>query len=156
MAEPSHALDLALRLLTDTVEDDWESLEQVLRDHGDADFGDQQQPGTAAWHVRHTVEVFRLHARTTMRALGASEASLDAIGSQEDALPAGVVALREALRSDVRVFCDWARTLGAEAMAARFDYGRDTDLAQMLGVMTRHITWHCAAAHYWHRWCAGS
>lgn len=149
-----HPLDIPLRHLADTVDDEWESIAQLLRDHAGADFADHLTPGTGAWHMRHTVEVFRLHARSTMRALGAPADLIEAIPSDKDPIPNDMAAMRDALRADIARFSEWAVTLPPEALATRFKYGRETDFIQMLGMMTRHISWHTAAAHYWRKWRA--
>lgn len=138
-------MDAALRLLRETVTHRWESVDQILREHGHKPLGDPLTPGTAAWHLRHIVEIFRTHA------LAASRQSL-----RFDApLPADPAGLRLTLLRDLDRFIDWVDQQPLDRLsgpASLIDYGGPQSLETMLGIMSRHITWHAAAVHYWCKW----
>lgn len=38
----------------------YESVDQLIAEHGGRDLGDPLTPGTWAWHLRHIAEIFRL------------------------------------------------------------------------------------------------
>lgn len=118
----------------------WESVAMTLAEHPAGTLGDPDEPGTGAWHLRHTAEVFRLHARHL-------------IGPETDAwppVPSDPTAAIGTLRADIDRLDAWAADgLHADTTVS---YGHDRPASEMLGVMLRHIVWHAAAAHYWCRW----
>lgn len=120
----------------------WESVDQVLKDHGDKPLGDPLIPGTGAWHLRHIVEIFREHARVMM-----GNPTPDT-----RPIPTAPRAMRDALLADVDAFCAWARAQ-PEGLATRpITYGQTMPLLEMLAGTVQHITWHAAAVHYWTKW----
>lgn len=148
-------LDTALHLLRQTVVYPWESVDQVVAAHGQRDLGDPSTPGTGAWHLRHIVEIFRLHARTTMLGMGAPAHIVDGLVPEPtSAIPSKPRMARDALLADIDAFSQFARASSPDDRLRRFDYGSSTDLAEMLVCMTLHITFHAAAVHYWSRWKA--
>ena len=151
----THSLPLALRLLRATVVEPWESVNQVLAEHGDAGLGDSLTAGTGAWHLRHIVEIFRLHAGTVMAALGDAK-SAELMTRPSDPIPRNaawsVRAARDELLADVDVFAAWLLKQPPESLGQSFEYGPSMDLTRMFSVMLQHITWHAAAVHYWRKW----
>lgn len=139
-------MEAPLTLLRATVTHPWESLRQVLKQHGATDLGDPLTVGTAAWHLRHVCEVFRLQATT------ASDGVLTFTTPIPTTTAALVAEVEEVLLQDVDAFARWAVTLSPEDWHLAFQYERAMDLHEMLGVMMRHITWHLAAVHYWCCW----
>ncbi len=137
---PTHPFADTLAQIRACVDAPWESIAMTLSDHAGEDFGDPVQPGTAAWHMHHTAEIFRRHARHL-------------IGPATEAwppVPADPLAAIETLRGDLTRLEAWAAD-GLRPDAVVF-YGRDQSVSDMLGVMLRHIVWHAAAAHYWCCW----
>ena len=124
------------------VDEPYESVAMTLAEHPADTLGDPGEPGTAAWHLRHTAEIFRLHAR---HLIGARTDDWPPIPPD----PAGAV---DALRADISRLETWAAD-GLRADAP-IDYGGPLTASEMLGVMLRHIVWHAAAAHYWCCWKA--
>lgn len=120
----------------------WESVDQVLKDHGDKPLGDPLTPGTGAWHLRHIVEVFREHARV-MR----GDPNPDT-----RPIPADPRAMRDALLADVDDFCAWARAQPPGLAERPITYGQTMPFTEMLAGTVQHITWHAAAIHYWTKW----
>jgi hypothetical protein len=122
------------------VEAPWESVAMTLAAHPAETLGDPAQPGTAAWHLRHIAEIFRLHARHL-------------VGPETEAWPAippDAVAAIGTIRGDLACVEAWAAEhLRPDAVV---DYGGPLSASAMLGVMLRHIVWHAAAAHYWCCW----
>lgn len=158
----SSSLRVAMRLLRATVVEPWESVDQVISEHGQAELGDPLREGTAAWHLRHIVEIFRVHARTVMVGLGDVRAAEMMAGSEAQALlqlPSNVGwsprMMRDGLLADIDRFALWLMRQPEEVLARPFSYGSSTDLTRMLSVMLQHITWHAAAVHYWCRWKRG-
>lgn len=156
------SLPLALRLLRATIGEPWESVNQVVADHGQAELGDPLREGTAAWHLRHIVEIFRLHARTVMSGLG--DGHLEHVMPSPDApIPLGhdaglawsPAAVRDELLADVDRFAEWLLAQPPEVLERQFSYGSPTDLTCMFSVMLQHITWHAAAVHFHCRWNRG-
>lgn len=152
------SLPVALALLRATVVTPWESVDQVIADHGHADLGDPLTPGTGAWHLRHIVEIFRLHARTTIVGLGGGQAA-DSSPTPEAGIPRvggwTAQAARDELLADVETFAGWLSQQPASTLSRRFRYGRELDLLTMFSVIQQHITWHAAAVHYWVKWKRG-
>ncbi|MFT3687247.1 MAG: DinB family protein [Phycisphaerales bacterium] len=120
----------------------WESVDQVLKDHGGKALGDPLTPGTGAWHLRHIVEIFREHARV-MR--GDAEPDTRPI-------PAAPRAMRDALLVDVDDFIAWANSQPDDLAARPITYGQTMPFLEMLAGTAQHITWHAAAVHYWTKW----
>jgi hypothetical protein len=141
---PPHPLAPLLDELRSAVRAPWESVAMTLRLHPPETLGDPQQEGSGAWHLRHAAETFRLHARHL-----ASDAVVDAWPGPP-APSAGPAAAADALRADADRLLAWAH----ERLdpGAIITYGQDCTPAEMLGMMTRHIVWHAAAAHYWCCW----
>jgi hypothetical protein len=156
------SLAVAIRLLRSTVVEPWESVDQVLAEHGRADFGDPLCEGTAAWHFRHIVEIFRVHVRTVMEGLGDPDAAAS-IAPPDAAIPRRPASdggwspkvVRDELLADVDRFANWLAEQPEAVLARPFAYGSPTDLTTMFSVMQQHITWHAAAVHYWFRWRRG-
>jgi hypothetical protein len=131
----------------------YESVDQLIGEHGGRDLGDPLTPGTGAWHLRHIVEIFRLHARTVLLGLGEVAERVDAmIAKPEAPIPAVPSAARAELLADIDAFTSWINAQGHDRLARRFKYGSETDLPSMLVCMSVHITWHAAAVHYWVKW----
>lgn len=146
-------LRAGLGLLRQTIVFPWESVDQVVREHGGADLGDPQTPGTGAWHLRHIVEIFRLHARTVMGGLGAPGAEIDGVmPAPEGRVDGPPREVRDALLRDVDAFSAWVLARPAPARETPLTYGGPTTLREMLVCMTLHITFHAAAVHYWRKW----
>lgn len=122
------------------VEQPYESVAMTLAEHPADTLGDPEEPGTAAWHLRHTAEIFRLHARCV-------------VGPEADAwppIPNDPTNAVATLRTDLDRFEAWASdNLRPNTV---IDYGGPRSASEMLGVMLRHIVWHAAAAHYWCCW----
>ncbi|MCC5785905.1 MAG: hypothetical protein JJU33_04290 [Phycisphaerales bacterium] len=122
------------------VDEPWESVAMTLTEHPAETLGDPAEPGTAAWHLHHTAEVFRLHARHL-------------IGPETDAwppIPPDPTGAIGTLRADIDRMEAWAAThLRPDTV---IDYGGPRSASEMLGAMLRHIVWHAAAAHYWCCW----
>lgn len=131
----------SLALLKSAVDDRWESVAQVLDEHGGKDLGDGRE-GTALWHLRHLCEILRLHVRV------ASGGELKTDVPVPDSPPEIVVETRRSLLA----FIAWADAQPPHRWTAQFDYGRPIDLHEMIGVMLRHLVWHAAAVHYWVKW----
>lgn len=147
------ALAGMLAMLRQSVVFPWESVDQVVREHGGTDLGDPLTPGTAAWHLRHIIEIFRQHARVVMLALNEKPTRVDgAIASLDGVAWASAQASRDTLLADVDAFIKWAAMLPEEAINRPFAYGKETNLAKMIACMSVHITWHSAAVHYWCKW----
>ena len=148
-------LQMGLRLLRATVVEPWESVDQLIKDHGHRDLGDPLTEGTGAWHLRHIVEIFRLHARTVAEGFS-GDAAATGIASPQAPIPLTAswspAAARNELLADVDRFCTWLETVPPQARARQFSYGSQTDLTRMLSTMLQHITWHAAAVHYWVKW----
>lgn len=146
---------VALRLLRATVVEPWESVDQVVAEHGAAELGDPLTESTGAWHLRHIVEIFRVHGRVVLDGLGGSGAS-GLIARPEDPVPLegkwDVRAVRDELLADVDRLGGWLMEQEAETLARPLVYGRPTDLTTMLSVMLQHIVFHAAAVHYWVKW----
>ncbi len=137
-------MEAALHLLRSAVDHPWESLTSALKQNPRADLGDPTTPGTAAWHLRHLLETFRAHALTAAPELGPWP---------EVPYAASPYAVADALLSDLDQFVAWWAARPMDGAALRIHYGgRTMDLEELVGVMTRHITWHAAAVHYWCRW----
>jgi hypothetical protein len=147
------ALAGMLAMLRQAVVFPWESVDQIVREHGSTDLGDPQTPGTAAWHFRHIIEIFRQHARVVMLALNEKASRVDgAIASLDGVVWTGSDAARDLLLADVDAFIKWAAELPEVALNRPFAYGKETNLAKMIACMSMHITWHAAAVHYWCKW----
>lgn len=122
------------------VDEPWESVAMTLAEHPAETLGDPAEPGTAAWHLHHIAEMFRLHASHL-------------IGPETDAwppIPPDPTGAIDTLRADLVRLEAWAAAhLRPDAV---IDYGGPRSASEMLGVMLRHIVWHAAAAHYWCCW----
>ncbi len=150
---------LAARLLRAAIIEPWESVDQVIEsiERDSALLGDPTREGTGAWHLRHIVEVFRLHARTVMAGAGdpAAAATLPPPeASIPDAAEWSPRLARDELLADVETFCAWLAAQSDDTLSEAFNYGRRVDVMTMLSVMLQHITWHAAAVHYWRKWKA--
>ena len=146
----------------------------TLREHRGGSFGDPGKAGTAAWHVRHIAEIFRVHARhligetvegwPTLPGVGGGVVEAEAESGWEfDGIDPGVL---EVLRGDVARLTAWAEGGGLSGGVGECGdgggggggveiaevYGDVRSVSEMLGVMLRHVVWHAAAAHYWCRW----
>jgi hypothetical protein len=132
----------ALAMLRFAITLRWESVDQVIKDHGDKALGDPLTPGTGAWHLHHIVEIFREHARVMM-----DDPNLDT-----RPIPTKPRAIRDALLADVDGFCAWVRTQPADLAARPIIYGQTMPFIEMLAGTVQHITWHAAAVHYWTKW----
>ncbi len=140
-------------MLRQTVVFPYESVDQLITEHGERSLGDPHSAGTGAWHLRHIVEIFRLHARTAMLGLGEARAAIDAlIPEPEASIPMQPRVARDALLADIDAFVNWVSRQSPDRLARRFTYGSETDLEQMLVCMSVHVTWHAAAVHYWVKW----
>lgn len=138
--DPNHPFADTLTQIRACVDAPWESIAMTLAEHPADTLGDPEEPGTAAWHLHHTAEIFRLHAHHL-------------IGPETDAwppVPPEAIAAIAVLRADL----DRLEALAAEHLRPDMvvSYGPDQSVSDMLGVMLRHIVWHAAAAHYWCRW----
>jgi hypothetical protein len=134
----------ALQFLRGTVSDQWESLDQVLREHANVELGHPHLAGTGLWHLRHMVEIFRIHAAA------ASNGDLAFSGD----IPHDPGPLRDMLIAHIDEFLAWAGAQTPKRLTRAVYYGDQITFPQMLGVMMRHITWHAAAVHYWVKWKA--
>jgi hypothetical protein len=132
----------ALQFLRATVSDQWESLDQVLREHGGIDLGHPHIAGTGLWHLRHIVEIFRIHAA----ALTNGDLAFDGD------IPHDASAIRDMLNSHVDQLIAWVGKQTPTRLRRSVYYGEQITTAQLLGIMMRHITWHAAAVHYWVKW----
>ncbi len=135
-------MDAALRLLRETITHPWESVDQVLREHGGKALGDPETPSTGAWHLRHIVEIFRKHVEVTTRAH---------LKFPPD-IPPDPVHARHALLKDVDLFIEWVGQQPLSRRQETIEYGGPHSVEAMIGVMSRHIVWHAAAVHYWCKW----
>lgn len=139
-------MEVAFHLLRSAVDHDDESLMSALRRHPRADLGDPSEVGTGAWHLRHLLETFRDHA-----AIAAPEL----LPWPSIPFDASSLGMADALLSDVDQFIAWWAARPMESPPVRVPLGgRTIDLQELVGVMTRHITWHAAAVHYWCKWRA--
>lgn len=135
-----------------TVTDPWESLTQALRDNDTAAFGHPTQPGTPAFHLHHTADVFRFHARKLITAIEPETTS--SIPHHEDPIPLhgpwSPEAVLAELTTHAAIFADWLRSLpeGTLAQATIHHSDRDQPAPEFLDMLTRHIVWHAAAIHY--------
>ncbi len=83
----------------------YESVDQLVGEHGGRDLGDPLTPGTGAWHLRHIVEIFRLHVRTVLLGLGEVAERVDAMIAMPGApIPAVPSAARAELLADIDAF----------------------------------------------------
>jgi hypothetical protein len=149
------SLAVALRLLRATIVEPWESVDQVVGEHGNAALGDPLAEGTGAWHLRHIAEIFRLHARVVVVGMGGEEGL---IARPEEAIPLTgvwtVKGVRDELLADVDRRAGWLLEQDEAVLRRPLVYGRPTDLTTMLSVMLQHIVFHAAAVHYWRKWKA--
>lgn len=130
----------ALDVLRSTVAHKWESMGRFVELHGDADLGDMKDEASAAFHLLHTAEVFRIHA-TACTGGGLTWDGEAACGGD-------AAELRDTLLRDIDRFIEWRRAHGddpSDSVPGR----SESDAAEMLGVMIRHIVWHVACAHEW-------
>lgn len=147
------ALAGLLALMRQAVVFPWESVDQVVREHGATDLGDPYTAGTASWHMRHIIEIFRQHARVVILGLNEKASRIDhGIASLEGVGWADAQGARDTLLADVDAFIRWAAELPEDALNRPFAYGKETNLAKMIACMSMHITWHAAAVHYWCKW----
>jgi hypothetical protein len=130
--------DPALRLLRDAVTDRWESVDDAIRRHAQDTLGDPLTPATPAWHLRHIVEIFRVHAAAATR--GGIVFAAD--------IPADPAQARNALLRDVDAFIDWVDRQTLARLEEPIEYGGPKSLEAMIGIMLRHVVWHAAAVHY--------
>ena len=136
----THPFADTLAQIRSCVDEPWESVAMTLTEHRAETLGEPTEPGTAAWHLHHTAEIFRQHARHL-------------IGPEVDAwppIPPDPIGAIDTLRGDIDRLEAWAAThIRSHAM---IDFGGPRPASEMLGVMLRHIVWHAAAAHYWCCW----
>jgi hypothetical protein len=125
-----------LQHLRDCVTHPWESVDMALSLHTPRAMGDPADEGSSAWHIRHTLETFCLHVR---------HATSGEVETTDAGTAGGSGEARDALIAGVERFCAWA---AIQDPSRPVTYDTEMTLARMLGVMTRHITWHAAAAHY--------
>jgi hypothetical protein len=112
--------------------------------HPPETLGNPAQEGSGAWHLQHAAQIFRHHARHL-----AGAAVVDA-WPEPPGPDAGPAVAAAALLADTDRLLDWAHVaLDADRTVT---YGGDHTPAEMIGLMTRHIVWHAAAAHYWSCW----
>ncbi|MFW5653165.1 MAG: DinB family protein [Planctomycetota bacterium] len=126
-------------------------------------WGSASNEGSPRWHLRHTVEVFRIHARAASHGhltwdagsaadgqahrmgpasdCGSLRSAAESLTFADDVPPAELVFV---LERDVARFVEWLRLLPLDAWARPVTYGRELRLTEMLGIMTRHIVWHAA------------
>ena len=138
--------------LVAAVAEPWESMRQTIDQRDQRDFGDPASPPSPAFHIRHTVEVFRLHARKAISAVGADTDALG-IPPYDQPIPQGQAwspgAAVEELERHVRVFAAELRRRPAHTLAyIAIEHGERFALADFIAMMTRHIVWHAAAAYY--------
>lgn len=131
--------------------DPYESITQALRDNAERDLGDPQTPGTPAFHLRHTVEVFRYHARKAIAAIDPSR--VDDIPSDEHVpIPRtgdwSPQAALDDLADSIRVFNAFMRDQPDAVYTRTIEHGRTFTIAEFLTMMASHIVWHAAAIHY--------
>lgn len=100
--------------------------------------------GTAMWHLRHTLEIFRIHCAA------ATHGEVRCDGD----IPQDASAVRDMLLGHIDDFIGLARKQPPRRLAKSIFYGEQVTMPEMLGIMTRHITWHSAAIHYWIKWKA--
>ena len=132
----------ALAMLRSTVTLRWESIDQLLREHAGVNLGDPLTPGTGAWHLRHTVEYFRVHARAMM-----GDPTPD-----PRPIPSDPALMRDALLADIDGFIAWAREQPDDLWSRPVTYGKAMPFMEMFAGTAQHITWHAAAVHYWVKW----
>lgn len=133
-----------LQLLRLAVTHEWESLDQVLREHGSRDLGHPHVAGTALWHLRHMLEIFRIHCAAV---------TLGEVPCDGD-VPQDPQAVRDLLLKHIDDFIAWMLAQPPRRLSKQVFYGRQVSVDEMIGIMTRHITWHSAAVHYWVIWKA--
>lgn len=142
-----------LAMLRQAVVFPYESIDQVVHEHGSTDLGDPATPGTAAWHMCHIVEIFRQHARVAMVGLSEHPARVDGVIAAPDGFAwTNAAAARDALLRDIDAFIVWTTSLPPASLSRPLVYGNETNLPRMIACMSVHITWHAAAVHYWCKW----
>ena len=139
------------------VADPWESITQTIRETDPASFGDPLTPSTPAFHLRHTIEVFRYPARLVIAQL--DPPNTDRIPHDEHVpIPAPIhntpvpwsphAAFAE-LQHLTQTFVDWLEHTNPDPATTIIQHsGRTLSLHDFLAMMERHITWHAAAAYY--------
>lgn len=135
-AHPTPFAD-TLAQLRAAIDEPWESVAMTLDLHPPETLGDPADAGSAAWHLRHTAEVFRAHARRLMG---------DAVDDWPP-LPDAPTDAIDALRADVQSLTRWF----ADNPDPTPIQGQES-VSELLGIMLRHVVWHAAAAHYWCQW----
>jgi hypothetical protein len=133
---------MALQNLRSVITHEWESLDQVLREHAGGDFGHPHIAGTALWHLRHMLEIFRIHCAAVTKGEVPCEGDI----------PQEPQAVRDLLLAHVDDFIAWIEKQPGRRLAKKVYYGQQLSVSDMIGIMARHITWHSAAMHYWFRW----
>ena len=141
MNEHEIRIDAALGQLLKTIDEPWESLGWTLEKYPPETIGDSSQTGSAAWHLMHIAEVFRIHAKAFMGA--------DAVG-QWPKMPSDVAGAGKMVREDAHRFAAWCKA--NPNRVGRVVHGQEQSFEEMMGVMLRHIVWHAAAVHYWFVW----
>jgi len=140
MTDAPHPFADTLTQIRAAIDEPFESIAMTLDQHPPETLGDPAEEGTAAWHLHHSAQIFRTHARHL-------------IGPETDAwppVPNDAMQAVEMLRSDADRVSNWAcRNLDP---ATTVSYGQVHSVSEMLGIMLRHIVWHAAAAHYWCQW----
>ena len=153
MPTPTHLLTpLHLAVL-----DPWESITWALSKRDAAPLGDPHTPATPAFHLHHTIEVLRLHARTVISHI--DPANIDRIPHPDDVpIPAPTdnaptpltpeSALAE-LKHLLEVFSNWLESQPPRVLDISFTHGdRTLTLEDFIHMMARHIVWHAAAMYY--------
>lgn len=141
MNEHEIRVEAALGQLLKTIDEPWESLGWVLNTYPPETMGDPKQTGSAAWHLMHIAEVFRVHAKAFV---GAEEIE------RWPLMPSDVSEAGKIVREDAHRFAKWCR-LNPDRVG-RVVHGEEQGFEEMMGVMLRHIVWHAAAVHYWFIW----
>jgi hypothetical protein len=139
-------VEATLALLRAAVTHEWESLDQVLREYAGRDFGHPHIAGTALWHLRHILEIFRIHCAAATNGEVVCEGDIPQEPQQ----------VREVLLTHIDDFIAWAQRQSPKRLSRSVFYGTQVTIPELVGIMTRHITWHAAAIHYWFKWKADS
>lgn len=112
-------------------------------------------PGTPAFHLHHTVLVFRYHARHAMKTIDSTvtDEQLDqVVPHHESPIPIDAEWSPGAVLSDLtrslNAFVEFMNEQPASVYDIEMSHNRPFTLASFLNMMTRHITWHAAAIHY--------
>lgn len=141
MNEHEIRVDAVVGQLLKTIDEPWESLGWVLEKHPPGTMGDPRRTGSAAWHLMHIAEVFRIHAKAFM---GGDEIE------RWPTMPDDGAGAGRMVREDAHRFAAWCKA--NPNRVGRVVHGQEQSFEEMMGVMLRHIVWHAAAVHYWFIW----